>query len=178
MPCVTLVEYDRCWPSLFEERAVAITTLLSPFVSAIHHIGSTAVPGLAAKPKIDIDAVMSDEGALPDLTSRLSKAGYTFHGDPHASGLWTFTAATRPYGTRLYLCGEGNAGHAARLLFRDRLRERPDAAAHYEALKRRLAAEAGSDWEFYTGGKRAFIEAVLASSPTKKAPPSPAGPSC
>ncbi|WP_104668429.1 GrpB family protein [Ensifer adhaerens] len=178
MSRITLVEYDPLWPSLFEARALSITALLSPFVREIHHIGSTAIAGLAAKPKIDIDAVMSDEGALPELTSRLSKAGYTFHGDPYASGLWTFTAATLPYGTRLYLCGEGNAAHAARLLFRDRLRERPDAAAHYEALKRRLAAEAGSDWEFYTGGKRAFIEAVLASSPTKKAPPSPAGPSC
>ncbi|MGF6160068.1 GrpB-like predicted nucleotidyltransferase (UPF0157 family) [Ensifer sp. KUDG1] len=176
MPRITLVEYDPLWPSLFEQRALSIATLLSPFVGAIHHIGSTAIPGLAAKPKIDIDAVIADLGALPALSARLCNAGFIFHGDPHASGLWTFTTATRPYGTRLYLCGEGNAAHAARLLFRDRLRERPDDAAQYEALKRRLATEAGSDWEFYTAGKRAFIEAVLASSPTKKAPPSPAGP--
>ncbi|WP_320410516.1 GrpB family protein [Ensifer sp. LC499] len=51
MSCITLVDYDSCWPSLFEERAPAITALLSPFVNEIQHIGSTAVPGLAAKPK-------------------------------------------------------------------------------------------------------------------------------
>lgn len=163
MSRITLVEYDPYWPSLFEERAVAVTTLLCPFVSEIHHIGSTAVPGLAAKPKIDIDAVVSDQRMLPELSARLRSAGYTFHGDPHASGLWTFTADTRPCGTRLYLCTSGNAAHAARLLFRDRLRERPDHASQYETLKKRLAEEANDDWQFYTGGKRAFIEAVLAS---------------
>ncbi|WP_077961509.1 GrpB family protein [Ensifer adhaerens] len=177
MPRVTLVEYDPRWPSLFEERAAAISTLLSPFAREIHHIGSTAIPGLAAKPKIDIDAVITDEGAMPELRARLCKADYTFHGDPHASGLWTFTAAALPYGTRLYLCGEGNAAHAARLLFRNRLRERPDFARRYEALKRALAAQAGGDWDTYNNGKRSFIDEVLAAATTKKAPPSPAGPS-
>ncbi|WP_320410517.1 GrpB family protein [Ensifer sp. LC499] len=105
--------------------------------------------------------MISDEGALPELSARLCNAGFTFHGDPHASGLWTFTASMQPYGTRLYLCGDGNAAHAARLLFRDRLRERPDHASRYEALKRRLAEEAGNDWDAYTSGKRIFIEEVL-----------------
>ena len=131
MSRITLVEYDPCWPSLFEERAVAVTTLLSPFVSEIHHIGSTAVPGLAAKPKIDIDVVVSDQRMLPELGARLRSAGYTFHGDPYADGLRTFTADTRPCGTRLYLCGTDNAAHAVRLLFRDALREHKDLARRY-----------------------------------------------
>lgn len=73
MSRVTLVEYDPFWPSLFDERALSITALLSPFVREVHHIGSTAIPGLAAKPKIDIDAVMVDVGALPKLSARLQR---------------------------------------------------------------------------------------------------------
>ncbi|MFK3968854.1 GrpB family protein [Ensifer adhaerens] len=99
MSRITLVEYDPLWPSLFEARALSITALLSPFVREIHHIGSTAVPGLAAKPKIDIDAVVADVAELPELSARLCNAGYTFHGDPHASGLWTFTMATLARGS-------------------------------------------------------------------------------
>ncbi|QRY69526.1 GrpB family protein [Ensifer sp. PDNC004] len=177
MSRITLVEYDPLWPSLFDEQARFITALLSPFVREIHHIGSTAIPGLAAKPKIDIDAVITDPGALPELSARLSKAGYACHGDPHANGLRTFTAATFPYGTRLYLCRDDNATHAERMLFRDALRENPDLARRYETLKRQLASEAEGDWDIYTNGKRGFIAAVLATCSTKKAPPSPAGPS-
>ena len=176
MSRITLVEYDPCWPLLFEERASEIATLLSPFVREVHHIGSTAVPGLAAKPKIDIDAVIADLRRLPELTARLRSIGYTFHRDPHASGLWTFTTDTRPYGTRLYLCSGDNAAHAARLLFRDQLRERPDYAERYETLKKRLATDANGDWDIYTHGKRDFIDEVLAAPATKKAPPLPAGP--
>ncbi|MBZ7921235.1 GrpB family protein [Ensifer adhaerens] len=103
MSCITLVEYDPFLPSLFEERALSITALPSPFVREVHEIGSTAIPGLAAKPKIDIDAVMVALGAPPELSARLRDAGFTFHGAPHASDLWTFTTATTlPYGTRLY----------------------------------------------------------------------------
>ncbi|WVT74547.1 GrpB family protein [Sinorhizobium chiapasense] len=168
MSRITLVEYDPCWPSLFEERAVAVTTLLSPFVSEIHHIGSTAVPGLAAKPKIDIDVVVSDQRMLPELGARLRSAGYTFHGDPYADGLWTFTADTRPCGTRLYLCGTDNAAHAVRL--RDALREHKDLARRYETLKRRLANEAKGDWDIYTNGKHGFVNEVLTLVATKKGP--------
>lgn len=176
MSRITLVEYDPLWPSLFEARALSITSLLSPFVREIHHIGSTAIPGLAAKPKIDIDAVVADVAELPELSARLCNAGYTFHGDPHASGLWTFTMATLAYGTRLYLCGDDNAAHAARLVLRDRLRDAPELASRYEALKRQLAEQANGDWDIYTHGKRAFIDEVLATTETKKAPPLPAGP--
>lgn len=176
MSRITLVEYDPLWPSLFEARALSITALLSPFVREIHHIGSTAIAGLAAKPKIDIDAVVTNVGALPELSARLCNAGFTFHGDPHASGLWTFTMATLPYGTRLYLCGDDNAAHAARLVLRDRLRGAPELASRYEALKRQLAEQANGDWDIYTHGKRAFIDEVLATTETKKAPPLPAGP--
>ncbi|HEV7307715.1 GrpB family protein [Ensifer sp.] len=176
MSRITVVEYDPAWPSLFQERASAIATLLSPYILEIHHIGSTAVPGLAAKPKIDIDAVITDEGALPELKLRLCGAGYAFHGDPHGSDLWTFTADTRPYGTRLYLCGRGNAAHAARILFRDQLHDAPELASRYEALKRQLAAQADGDWDIYIHGKRAFIDDVLAIAATKKAPPLPAEP--
>ncbi len=127
--------------------------------------------------RIDIDAVIADLRRLPELTARLRSTGYTFHGDPHASGLWTFTADERPFGTRLYLCVNDNAAHAARLLFRDALRENQGLARRYETLKRRLASMAEGDWDIYTNGKHDFIAEVLALTATKKAPLLPAGPS-
>lgn len=72
---------------------------------------------------------------------------------------------------------DGNVAHAARLLFRDRLRENTDYPRRYETLKRRLAEQANGDWDIYTNGKRAFINEVLASAAKRKAPPFPAGPS-
>lgn len=60
MSRITLIEHDPCWPQLFEERASEIVTMLPPFAREVHHIGTTAVSGLASKPKIDIDAVVSD----------------------------------------------------------------------------------------------------------------------
>ncbi len=84
--------------------------------------------------------------------------------------------ATLAYGTRLYLCGDDNAAHAARLVLRDRLRDAPELASRYEALKRPLAEQANGDCDIYTHGKRAFIDEVLATTETKKAPPLPAGP--
>ncbi|MBN8949021.1 MULTISPECIES: GrpB family protein [unclassified Rhizobium] len=157
---ITLVEYDPQWPRLFEGRSKAIGLLLG-HPAAFHHIGSTAIAGLSAKPKLDIDAVLLSELARLDATERLKEDGYRFHGDPHGSGRWIFTRDEKPYGTRLYLCLPDNEAHRERLLFRDYLRAHPEFAAHYAALKRRLAEEAHGDWDHYTGGKSDFVADIV-----------------
>lgn len=162
MSAIKIVDYDPAWPALFEAQRMRILELIGDLVEQIHHVGSTSVAGLAAKPKIDIDAVLLLEAHIPEAVERLKSLNdYTFHGDPYGDGMWTFTQGHGSYGTRLYLGGPDNATHIKRILFRDWLRTHPDAAAKYAALKRRLAAEADGDWKFYTSGKADFIAGIV-----------------
>lgn len=157
---IRLVDYDPAWPALFRSRCETIDALLGHSVD-IHHIGSTSVPGLCAKPKLDIDAVLLSNEARIDATERLKSSGYVFHGDPYGADRWTFTRDETPYGTRLYLSLPGNPAHHDRILFRDYLRAHPEAVENYAALKRRLTLEANGDWDHYTGGKSDFVADVL-----------------
>lgn len=157
---IRLVDYDPGWPALFQSRSADIAALLCRPVD-IHHIGSTSVPGICAKPKLDIDAVLSTTEDRLFATERLKENGYAFHGDPYGADRWTFTKDETPYGTRLYLCLPGNPAHRDRILFRDYLRLHPDAAADYTALKRQLIIEASGDWDHYTGGKSDFVAEIL-----------------
>ncbi|TXJ23226.1 MAG: GrpB family protein [Afipia sp.] len=157
---IKLVDYDPQWPLLFESRSNAIGLILR-HPAAFHHIGSTAIAGLCAKPKLDIDAVIASEEARRDATERLKEDGYRFHGDLHGAGRWAFTKDDTPCGTRLYLCLPDNEAHRERLLFRDYLRAHPEYAAGYGILKRRLAVEADGDWDHYTGGKSDFVADIV-----------------
>lgn len=159
MNAMEIVDYDPSWPPIFETMKADIERLIGDLAEDIHHIGSTSVPGLAAKPKIDIDAVLRSTGFLPEAIDRVKQAGHAFHGDPYGDGLWTFTRGSP--GARLYLCGPDNATHIERVLFRDWLRVHPEAAAEYAALKRLLAAQADGDWELYTRGKSDFVARIV-----------------
>jgi GrpB-like predicted nucleotidyltransferase (UPF0157 family) len=158
---VEIVDYDPSWPALFAAERDGLRALLGDLLDDVHHIGSTSVPGLAAKPKIDIDAVLRAGDFVPEAIARVQATGmWDYHGDPYGDGRWTFTRG-RSRGTRLYLCGPGNEAHGKRILFRDWLRTHPDDMATYEALKRRLAAEADGDFALYTEGKSAFVAEIL-----------------
>lgn len=162
MSAIKIVDYDPAWPGLYEEERGRILELIADMVDVIHHIGSTSVVGLCAKPKIDIDAVLRGDAMVAEAVERVkSLANFTFHGDPYGDGMWTFTSGRGSYGTRLYLCGPDNATHVKRILFRDWLRTHTDDAVEYAALKRRLAAEANGDWKFYTGGKSNFVARIV-----------------
>ena len=164
MRAIELVAYDPAWPAAFARLRGLIENRIGDLLLEVHHVGSTSVPGLAAKPKIDIDAVVRSEDALAAAVDRMKRLDYAYHGDPHGNGMWSFTRSHGPYGERLYLCAPGNAVHADRLRFRDCLRAHPASAAAYETLKRRLAAEAAGDWDRYTGGKAPFIAEMLRPS--------------
>lgn len=99
---------------------------------------------------------------VPEAIERVkARRDFTFQGDPYADGMWTFTSGHGSYGYRLYLCGPGNPTHIKRILFRDWLRNNPDDAAEYAALKHRLAEDANGDWKFYTGGKSDFVASIV-----------------
>ncbi|WP_160007390.1 GrpB family protein [Rhizobium sp. 18055] len=167
---IRVIDYDPQWPQLFEAARAELLALAANRILAIDHIGSTAVPGLAAKPKIDLDAVLLSEAAVTDLTPLLQTAGYIPHGDISGEGRWTFTRDHASHGLRLYLCTQGNAAHHDCLLFRDYLRAHPQRAAEYQALKLHLAAEANGDWDHYTGGKSDFVRETIERATTEMAP--------
>jgi GrpB-like predicted nucleotidyltransferase (UPF0157 family) len=162
MGSIEVTDYDPDWRALFAAEKAALLSLLGELVDDIHHVGSTSVVGLRAKPKIDIDAVIRHEGMMAEAVERVKAIPkYTFHGTPYSDGMWTFTSGRGSRGNRLYLCGPNNATHEKRILFRDWLRSHPEDAADYAALKCRLADEANGDWTYYTGGKAAFVARIV-----------------
>jgi GrpB-like predicted nucleotidyltransferase (UPF0157 family) len=97
MSAIRVVDYDPAWPALFEGETRRLSELLADMVEDIHHIGSTAVVGLSAKPKIDIDAVVRSGPVLAHAVERVKSAGeYAFHGEPYGDGMWTFTTGQAP----------------------------------------------------------------------------------
>ncbi|MGO6907672.1 GrpB family protein, partial [Rhizobium ruizarguesonis] len=103
---------------------------------------------------------MISDAFLPAAIEVVRAADFVFHGDT-GEQRWAFTRDHQAYGFKLYLCGPNNRAHRERILFRDYLRDHPERARAYADLKRRLAAEASRDWDFYTGGKTAFVSETV-----------------
>jgi len=155
-------EYDPRWPALFCELRDGLPAGLRMRARSIEHIGSTAVPGLAAKPIIDIDVVVADEADVAEAIAMLAAAGYPHKGDAGVPGREAFDQPPHLPEHHLYVCVEGAGPLVAHLRLRDQLRANPGTAREYAALKRELAAAYGDDRTGYTEAKTAFIEAVLA----------------
>ncbi|TCL71949.1 GrpB family protein [Rhizobium sp. BK251] len=159
---IVVVPYDPEWPQLFERIVEELRPLLSDLSPVFHHVGSTSVPGLSAKPKIDLHAVFAGDDLLGPAVDRVkSLQAYTFHGDKYGQQTFTFTSGRGSYGARLYLCTADNAVLRDRIAFRDYLRTHPERAEAYAALKLRLMREANGDWDTYTGGKTDFVRETV-----------------
>ena len=160
MPAIVVVDYDPSWPALFATLRARIAQALGDVALAIEHVGSTAVPGLAAKPIVDIAAVVRP-GDVATAIDRLTASGYVHKGDLGVPGR---EAMAHPDGTprhHLYVCPEGNLALANQRAVRDHLRANPAAARAYGELKRRLAIEFADDVDGYVDGKTAFILDIL-----------------
>ncbi|MDQ3822571.1 MAG: GrpB family protein [Actinomycetota bacterium] len=161
---VVVSEYDDEWPRLFARIAEPVRRALGDVAAAVEHVGSTAVPGLAAKPVIDVDVVVRSAADVPVAVERLRGLGYVYQGDKGIPGREAFA---RPRGAprhHLYVVVAGSAPHADHLAFRDYLREHPDVAREYAALKRELANRHAGDREAYTDAKADFVARVLAAA--------------
>jgi GrpB-like predicted nucleotidyltransferase (UPF0157 family) len=158
---IRVIDYDPAWPAIFEAAKSELLALLADRILGVDHIGSTSVPGLAAKPKIDLDVVLFADSAIDEATALVRARDFVFHGDPHGARRWAFTRDHEGYGLRVYLCGPDNPAHDDRIVFRDYLRSHPERANAYACLKRQLAAEAKDDWGLYTGSKTEFVAETL-----------------
>jgi GrpB-like predicted nucleotidyltransferase (UPF0157 family) len=155
---IVVVEYDERWPALFEALAAPIREAVG---ARVEHVGSTAVPGLAAKPVIDIDVVVPVERDVPAAVERLRGLGYVHQGDKGIPGREAFLWPEGMEPHQVYVVVAGGEPLANHLAFRDRLRADPALAARYAALKRELAARHGTDRLAYTEAKDAFVAEVL-----------------
>jgi len=158
---ILIADYDPHWPALFARLRSRIEPALEGIASRIEHVGSTAVPGLAAKPIIDLDVVVPSVTAVPVAIERLASLGYVHEGDLGIAGREAFRAPAALPKHHLYVCVQGSAALANHLAVRDALRADPALAQEYGRLKRRLAREAGSDRARYVDGKTVFLSAIL-----------------
>lgn len=163
---VEIVNYDPRWPSLFDEEAKRLRAALDPsLVVGLEHFGSTSIPGLSAKPIIDIlIAVRSLADAQASFVEALRSLDYIYWADNPKKDRMFFVKGMPPFGSRrshhVHVTEvQGEMWH--RLAFRDYLRAHPEEARIYERLKRRLAIEHQADREAYTEAKSGYVEDVM-----------------
>jgi GrpB-like predicted nucleotidyltransferase (UPF0157 family) len=168
MNSITIENYDPKWHGYFEEIRRPIAAALDGLALAIEHIGSTSVPGLAAKPIIDLDVLLKNAADLPEVVNRLHPLGYRYQGNLGIAGREAFSGPAAVFPHHLYVCPPDSDEYLRHLAFRDYLRTHPDAVAEYAALKRALAEQVGSDREEYTRAKAHFVLDILAKADAAK----------
>lgn len=158
---VEIVPYDSSWPRLFdEERGTLLGAIGAWLIGPIEHIGSTAIPELAAKPVIDIMAGVETLAASRPAIAVLADLGYCYAPYRTESEHW-FCKPSPAFRTHhLHLVPCDSLQWIAAIAFRDYLRSHAEVAAEYEDLKRGLAEEHRHDREAYTEAKGAFVTRI------------------
>jgi GrpB-like predicted nucleotidyltransferase (UPF0157 family) len=158
-----VVPYDPQWPGWFDDIRAALTPYLAGIPHRIEHVGSTAVPGIAAKPIIDLDIVVPSPDLVPAAIAALVEAGYRHEGDYGIPGREAFglPADTAHY-HHLYVVVEGNKAYVDHVDLRDHLRADAGDRERYAARKRELAHLLSTDRAAYVDGKSALISEMLA----------------
>lgn len=161
---IVIEDYDPRWPIVFAREKRAILRTLGDRIVAIEHVGSTAVPGLGAKPIVDVMAGLRRLAEVDSCTERLQTIGYAFVPEaiedlPDDRYFEKWSAGIEV--AHLHLTEHGCAFWRDHVLFRDFLREHPEEAAEYERLKRDLAPRYTRGYA-YAAAKTDFIRAALA----------------
>lgn len=162
---VEVVAYRPEWPEQFEQVAAELRAALVGIEAQVEHVGSTSVPGLAAKPVLDVDVIV----APPDVAAAvvaLGTIGYVHRGDLGVAGREAFHAPDSGPRRHVYVCESGTLNVRNHLAVRDVLRRRDDLRDEYAAVKLALAADPAMDIETYLARKTAVLQRVLAESPT------------
>jgi GrpB-like predicted nucleotidyltransferase (UPF0157 family) len=156
-----VVDYDAEWPRHFEALRARVWPVVADVAIAIEHVGSTSVPGIAAKPIIDLSIVVPSRQEVPDAIRRLETLQYRHQGD---LGIPDREAFANPEGVvphNLYVCPQGTIGLVNQLAFRDYLRAHPTDADRYATLKKALAQRFHDDIDGYVSAKTDFVLDIL-----------------
>ena len=158
---VQVVGYDPAWPRLFQREADRIRSVLGERVVQLEHVGSTSVPGLAAKPIIDIMLIVPDSSDEPAYVPDLEAAGYVLvirEPDWHQHRCFKGPDTN----VNLHVYSPGCPEVERYLIFRDRLRDHPGDREHYQQVKHELATR---DWTYvqeYADAKSEVVDSIIA----------------
>jgi GrpB-like predicted nucleotidyltransferase (UPF0157 family) len=158
---LAIEEYDPHWPILFEELRLKFSKLLGNMVSAIEHVGSTSVPGLATKPIIDLDVLLASATYLPETIRRLATLGYEHEGDRGIAGREAFRTPPALFAHHLYVCLSNCEEFRRHILLRNYLRSHPAEVSAYSNLKWILFARFANDRAAYIQGKADFVTQLV-----------------
>lgn len=154
---VEVVPYNPVWKEWFAELRKIIWPHISDVAIDFVHIGSTSIPGMSAKPIIDIDIVIDSLDKFHEIRSRLTRIGYYHRGNLGIEGREAFGKENEPkYAHHLYVCSADSTAYKNHVLLRKHLTENPEALKRYRDLKLQLAAS-GLDVDSYTREKTLLI---------------------
>ena len=156
-----VADYNANWPLMFEAEAGLVADALGDHVVEIEHVGSTSVPGLCAKPIIDLLVAVEEFWPVEAYMNTLGPLGYTYQSqeaDDDRKFLWKGVPRTH----HMHIVEYATWEHQRHIIFRDYLRSKPEIARDYENVKRELAVVFKSDRPAYTRGKTAFIKSIMA----------------
>jgi GrpB-like predicted nucleotidyltransferase (UPF0157 family) len=160
---IVVSDYDPEWPRRFEEVRAQVWPTIEDIALGIDHVGSTAVPGLAAKPIIDMDIMVASEKDLAPVIERLAGIGYRWQGDLGVVGREAFSppgdTTLPPH--HLYLVIKDDRAHLDHWLLRDLLRADATARESYSAFKRHNVEVAQGDMDVYVAAKAEFVAGLL-----------------
>jgi GrpB-like predicted nucleotidyltransferase (UPF0157 family) len=161
---IVVCDYDPEWPAWFEQLEERLWPAVASVAKRIDHVGSTSVPGLAAKPIIDMDVVVGSPADVAVAIRCLQGIGYRWRGDLGVIGREAFQPPPDGVTPRhhLYLVVEDNKAHLDHWLLRDLLRADPEARQRYASLKRRNQDLAQGDIDYYVAAKATLVAELLA----------------
>lgn len=157
---IELVEYNPAWPSLYEQEAAKINGALGKKILGLFHVGSTSVPGLCAKPIIDILLVIADAADESAYIPQLSEAGYALRIREPGWHEHRLLKGTQP-DINLHVFGKDTPEAERMLRFRDWLRENAEDRELYANKKRELAQQIWKDIQHYADAKTKVVESIL-----------------
>lgn len=156
---IVLEPYDERWPLRYEEERVALLRAGGELFRGIHHIGSTAIPGMAAKAVIDILVILDRHEDGLSCIEAMRKPGYEYRGANGIDGRHYFSRGV-PHTHHVHMLAAGHPEADRLLRFRDYLRTHPEEALAYEGLKRQLAARFADDRRAYAQAKDGFCARI------------------
>ena len=157
-PAIRIVEPDPAWPEEARTELYRIAAALGPVALRLEHVGSTAVPGLSAKPIVDLQLSVASLEPFAAYGDPLARLGYRFAPDPEMPDYHFFgKPPERPRTHHLHVCEAGSEHERRHLAVRDFLRADPDEAARYAELKRSVAARHPRDRLGYIAGKDRYV---------------------